>query len=138
MCHDWHGGHNNQPCTYVYIRVFQDFVSLPTASATTTTVAENLASGYMPVVRSAVVAPRSSASAAAAVYTVVYPRGPIAGLPEEHASRRARFEELDSLQAGWTVELRQRSEGGVVDAVFFAPDGAEVGLFAAARRKAMS
>lgn len=111
-------------------------MSLPTGAVPATTVAESLASGYMPVVRSAAVAPRTAA-ATSAVYTVVYPRGAIAGLPEEHASRRARFEELDSLQAGWTVELRQRAEGGVVDAVFFAPDGGEVGLYAAARRQAM-
>lgn len=115
----------------------QDFVSLPAGTAGgSTTVAENLASGYMPVVRSAVVAPRGLATTAA-VFTVVYPRGPISGLPEEHASRRERFEALDDLQAGWTVELRQRAEGGVVDAVFFSPDGEEVGLYAAARRRAL-
>lgn len=113
-------------------------MSLPTgaAAASSTTVAESLASGYMPVVRSAVVVPRGPATSSAA-FSVVYPRGPISGLPEEHASRRERFEELDALQVGWTLELRQRAEGGVVDAVFFGPDGEEVGLYAAARRKAM-
>lgn len=34
---------------------------------------------------------------------VVYARGPIAQLPEEHASRRERFAELDDLQPGWQV-----------------------------------
>jgi hypothetical protein len=66
---------------------------------------------------------------------VVYARGPVAGLPDEFASRRERFEELDALQPGWQVELRER--GGSVDAVFFAPSGERAGPFAAARRAAL-
>ncbi len=67
---------------------------------------------------------------------VVY-RGSIAGLPEEHASRRERFAELDTLQPGWEVELRRK--GDTVEAVFFAPGtGALVGAFALARRQALA
>lgn len=39
-------------------------------------------------------------------------RGSIAGLPEEHASRKERFAELDTLQPGWEVELRHKVWGG--------------------------
>ena len=56
-------------------------------------------------------------------FTVVYPRGPVAGIPHEHASRRERFAELDELQPRWQVELRSRGAGGTVDAVFFSPTG---------------
>jgi hypothetical protein len=68
---------------------------------------------------------------------VVYARGPVAGLPEEHESRRERFAELDELQPGWTVELRTRGEGGIIDAVFFSPSGECVGAYANARRAAL-
>ena len=54
---------------------------------------------------------------------VVYPKGPITGLPDAHASRRERFAELDDLQPGWQVELRSRGAGGAVDAAFFSPTG---------------
>jgi hypothetical protein len=67
---------------------------------------------------------------------VLYAKGSIGGLPEEFASRKERFAELDQLQAGWLVELRSR--GDTVDAVFFAPDGALVGTFATARRQALA
>ncbi|GBF94191.1 hypothetical protein Rsub_07178, partial [Raphidocelis subcapitata] len=67
---------------------------------------------------------------------VVYARGPVSGLPEEFASRRERFEELDALQPGWQVELRER--GDSVDAVFYSPAGARAGPFAAARRAALA
>ena len=56
-------------------------------------------------------------------WTAVYLRGPVAGIPDEHASRRERFAELDELQPGWQVELRSRGAGGTVDAVFFSPEG---------------
>ena len=56
-------------------------------------------------------------------WTAVYPRGPVAGIPDEHASRRERFAELDELQPGWQVELRSRGAGGTADAVFFSPAG---------------
>ncbi|KAL4855148.1 Ribosome maturation protein [Chlorella vulgaris] len=75
--------------------------------------------------------------AAAAGSTVVYPRGPVGGLPEEHASRRERFAELDELQPGWSVELRSRGEGATIDAVFFSPAGDCVGAYANARRMAL-
>jgi hypothetical protein len=74
---------------------------------------------------------------AAVAARVVYPRGPIAALPEEHASRKERFAELDTLQPGWTVELRSRGEGATVDAVFFSPAGEQLGAFANARRQAL-
>lgn len=67
--------------------------------------------------------------------TVICARGPIASLPEEHASRRERFAELDTLQAGWEVELV--SKGSTVEAVFYSPDGERVGPYAAARRAAL-
>jgi hypothetical protein len=69
---------------------------------------------------------------------VLYARGPIAGLPEEYASRRERFAELDTLQPGWLVELRSR--GDSVDAVFFSPRaaGTLVGTYATARRQALA
>lgn len=83
-------------------------------------------------------APRGAArGSAAGGATVVWPRGPVAELPEEHASRRERFAELDGLQPGWTVELRSRGEGGTIDAVFFSPGGECVGAFANARRQAL-
>jgi hypothetical protein len=75
-------------------------------------------------------------AAAGSTGRVVYPKGPIAQLPEEFASRKERFAELDQLQPGWNVELRSRGE--TVDAVFFAPDGTLVGTFATARRSALA
>lgn len=72
------------------------------------------------------------------VSSVVYPRGPIGGLPDEHASRKERFAELDQLQSGWTVELRAREAGGPVEAIFYAPDDQRVGAFAVARRLALA
>jgi ribosome maturation protein SDO1 len=67
---------------------------------------------------------------------VVY-KGPVEGLPEEHASRRERFAELDAMQPGWTLELRARGEGSTLEALFFSPAGERVGSFAVARRMAM-
>lgn len=68
---------------------------------------------------------------------VVYARGPIAGLPEAHASRKERFAELDNLQPGWEVELC--SKGDTVEAVFYAPGSGEcVGAYANARRMALA
>jgi ribosome maturation protein SDO1 len=75
--------------------------------------------------------------AAAAPVEVFYPRGPIAGMPEEHASRRDRFVCIDEIQGGWLVELRRRGGSSVVDAVFFSPDGVLHKSFAEARREAM-
>ncbi|KAL6773766.1 hypothetical protein ACKKBG_A22405 [Auxenochlorella protothecoides x Auxenochlorella symbiontica] len=75
--------------------------------------------------------------AAPAQETVLYPRGPIAGLPDEYASRRERCAELDDLQAGWTIQLSSKGESGVVDAAFFSPRGARVGAYVAARRQAL-
>lgn len=69
---------------------------------------------------------------------VVYPRGSIGAIPEEYASRRERFEELDRLQAGWEVEMRLRGgEGGTVDASFYDPDGKFHKSYADARRAAL-
>jgi Methyl-CpG binding domain len=72
---------------------------------------------------------------------VVQPRGPIAKLPDQWENRREMFREIDRLQRGWTVELRSRgtgSAGGTIDAVFYDPEGEEVGAFAAARRRALA
>jgi hypothetical protein len=69
---------------------------------------------------------------------VVY-KGPVAGMGDEHGTRKKRFSELDRLQPGWVVELKEKGDGGVVDAVFFAPTtGEKVGAFAAARRMALA
>jgi len=78
-----------------------------------------------------------SADGSAAGVEVLYPRGPIAGLPDEHASRRDRFAPIDEIQGGWRVELRRRGGSSVVDAVFFSPDGVLHKSFADARREAM-
>lgn len=75
--------------------------------------------------------------AAAAPVEVLYPRGSIAGMPDEHASRRDRFVCIDEIQGGWLVELRRRGGSSVVDAVFFSPDGVLHKSFAEARREAM-
>ncbi|BDA40780.1 Ribosome maturation protein SBDS [Coccomyxa sp. Obi] len=68
---------------------------------------------------------------------VVYARGSIADLPDEHASRRERFAELDNLQPGWQVELCSRGAGSAIDAIFYSPSGQKVGAFANARRAAL-
>jgi hypothetical protein len=78
----------------------------------------------------------SAAAAASSGQRVLYPRGCIADLPEEFATRKERFAELDQLQPGWQVELSSRGE--TVDAVFFSPEGAKVGTFATARRQALT
>lgn len=76
--------------------------------------------------------------ASAPTYEVVYPRGPIGALPEEHSARRDRFAELEGLQPGWQVELRRKGEGAILDAVFFDPEGVLYRSFAEARREALS
>ena len=88
------------------------------------------------VARREATVPGSNGSAAAGV-EVLYPRGPIAGVPDEHASRRERFAPIDEIQVGWRVELRRRGGSSVVDAVFFSPDGVLHKSFADARREAM-
>ena len=50
--------------------------------------------------------------------------GQIADMPDEHASRRERFAELDELQPGWVVRLTSKQDGGTVDATFTSPGGA--------------
>ena len=97
-------------------------------------------SGFVAAAATTAPAPRPAANRAAAGAgggTVVYARGPVEGLPEEHASRRERFAELDQLQQGWTVELRSRGEGDIIDALFFSPGGDCVGAYANARRMAL-
>lgn len=69
---------------------------------------------------------------------VVYEKGPIATIPDEYASRRDRFSEIDDLQPGWTVQLQTKGTSSVVDAVFYAPSGDLVGPFARARRMALA
>ena len=88
------------------------------------------------VARREAAVPGSNGSAATGV-EVLYPRGPIAGVPDEHASRRERFAPIDEIQVGWQVELRRRGGSSVVDAVFFSPDGVLHKSFADARREAM-
>lgn len=86
--------------------------------------------------RGGAAAAAAGTEAAASSGRVLYAKGSIAGLPEEFASRKERFAELDQLQAGWLVELRSR--GDTVDALFYAPDGTMVGTFATARRQALA
>jgi hypothetical protein len=62
--------------------------------------------------------------------------GTIETIPEAHATRKERFAELDTLQPGWTVELRNK--GSTIEAIFFAPNGEKVGAFANARRMALA
>ena len=69
---------------------------------------------------------------------ILVPRGPIADLPEEHASLKERFADLDKYQLGWEVELRAREGSSIVDAVFYSPDGELAKTYAEARRKAMT
>lgn len=71
--------------------------------------------------------------------TVLYPRGPVSGMPDEYAARRERFSEIDELQEGWTVELQTKGGSAeVLQAAFFSPDGNNVGSFAMARRLALA
>jgi len=70
-------------------------------------------------------------------HEVVYPRGPISDVPDEYAARRERFLELDSLQVGWTVELRRRGSGGSIEACFYDSEGTFYKTFADARRVAL-
>ena len=72
------------------------------------------------------VRPNLQGPSAESSWRVVYQRGPVAQLPDEHASRRDRFAELDDLQPGWQVELRNRGEGGAIDAIFYSPAGEPV------------
>ena len=68
---------------------------------------------------------------------VVVPACAVADLPEEHASRKERFAEIDDLQPGWRVELREKPGSDLVDAVFYSPDGTFFKSYAAARRAAL-
>ena len=82
-----------------------------------------IASGGPPQTTQQQVAGTTTREKGAPEEDILYPRGPIAELPEEFESRRGRFADLDSLQTNWTVELRKRRAGSAVDAVFFSPDG---------------
>ena len=68
---------------------------------------------------------------------VLFPRGFIKNLPEEHKSRRERFQELDTIEEGWHVELRKKEGSTIVDAVFFSPQNELFKSYAEARRKAL-
>jgi len=68
---------------------------------------------------------------------VIFPRGALNALPDEHAGRRERFAELDAIQPGWQVELRSRPGAQVVEALFYSPGGAQYKSFADARRAAL-
>lgn len=70
--------------------------------------------------------------------TILYPQGVISNIPEQYASRRDRFMEIDNLEPGWTVQLQTRGPDAPVDAIFFSPSGEVMKTFAAARRKALS
>lgn len=81
---------------------------------------------------------RDVAQDAACGVEVLYSRGPIAGMPEEHQTRRARFSALDDIQPKtWQVELRKKTGSTMVDAVFFDAEGVGYKAFAEARREAL-
>ncbi len=81
---------------------------------------------------------RGVAQDAACGVEVLYSRGPIAGMPEEHQTRRARFSALDDIQPKtWQVELRKKTGSTMVDAVFFDAEGVGYKAFADARREAL-
>ena len=61
--------------------------------------------------------PVADLAAVGAETTILYPRGPIADMSEEHAGRRDRFAPLDAIQPGWSVELRQKAGSSVVGGV---------------------
>lgn len=111
-------------------------VEAPGTTESVTAVASRLAATHLTKERGS---REAGVRAAARVESadVVHARGSIAGLPDEHASRRERFAELDELQPGWEVELRRK--GDTVEAVFFAP-GSDVcvGAYAVARRQALA
>ena len=69
---------------------------------------------------------------------ILVPRGPIGNLPEEHASRKERFADIDTFESGWEVELRSREGSSIVDAVFYSPRGELCKTYAEARRAAMA
>jgi ribosome maturation protein SDO1 len=68
---------------------------------------------------------------------ILVPRGFIKDLPEEHKSRRERFQELDTIEEGWHVELRKKESSSIVEAVFFSPNNEAFKSYAEARRKAL-
>ena len=68
---------------------------------------------------------------------VLVPRGFIRDLPEEHKARRERFQELDTIEEGWHVELRKKEGSSLVDAVFFSPKNEIYKSYSEARRKAL-
>ncbi|KAK9848851.1 hypothetical protein WJX84_009675 [Apatococcus fuscideae] len=112
----------------------------PTAAEASRPSAAANANGFQPIQASA--APQSTPAAdkaEKASLPVVYERGPVASIPEEHvgASRKARFSELDQLQPGWTIEVKGRPGGGVADPTFYSPSGQQVSSFAIARRTAL-
>lgn len=98
--------------------------------------AQHSSSGFAPVVTAVPGEPRGTSAAPAATQGELLYSGRIAGMPEEHASRRERFAEIDTLQPGWTVELRPR--GSTVDASFVSPSGEPVASYALARRAALA
>jgi len=109
----------------------------PLSPSTQLTASDHPAPGDAPSASAS--APRPVVVRAKVEETVLYPRGPISGMPDEYAARRERFAEIDELQQGWTVELQ--TKGGcdeVLSAIFFGPAGDKVGSFAMARRRALA
>ena len=74
-------------------------------------------------VRSSALTTRQPENGAVSKQDILYATGPISGIPDEFESRRERFQELDKLQQGWTVELVQKRGSSAVDAAFFSPNG---------------
>ncbi len=116
---------------------FAAMATVAAAAAAAQLAAQPVASTAAPAAapRAAVRRPDARQAGGAAGGEVLYAKGPVAGIPEQYASRKERFAELDTLQPDWTVELRSRGE--TVDAVFYTPSGEKVGAYAAARRMAL-
>ena len=68
---------------------------------------------------------------------ILVPRGFIRDLPEEHKSRRERFQELDTIEEGWHVELRNERKFIYRRSGVFSPDNEAFKSYAEARRKAL-
>lgn len=114
-----------------------EFAARAAAAAAAQAAAQPAASTSAPAAapRAPVARPAARQAGGASGGEVVYAKGPISDIPEQYASRKERFAELDTLQPGWTVELRSRGE--TVDAVFYAPSDEKVGAYANARRMAL-
>jgi len=128
-----------EPCTDLHpaagrAAIPADSPELPVAGMDRLSMSQSAATVPQPSKAAVAQQPRGSEES---IWEVVCARGPVASLPDEHSSRRERFQELDDLQPGWTVELRARAGASTVDACFFDAEGKFYKSYAAARRAAL-